>query len=182
MQSCNVTFGRIGLELGEKFPPGMENFGVGGEAPPIDIDPGAVRNTGLEGVSFPDNAPLYAFAGIGQGTVATSPLTMAMIAASVANGGVMLEPHAVKEILDVDGAVVQRIEPKQWKTAMSAATAQLLTAMMKAVVQRGTGTNAQLPGVEVAGKTGTAQNSNGDPQRAGSSASPPPTPPATRSR
>src|SRR4051812_40650817 len=65
VQSCNVTFGAIGLQLGDKFPPGMEGFGVGGEAPPLDVYPGAVHNSGLEGVSFQDNAPLFAFAGIG---------------------------------------------------------------------------------------------------------------------
>lgn len=163
VQSCNITFGRLGLELGERFPPGMEGFGVGGDSPPLDIAPGAVRNTGLEGVSFQDDTPLYAFAGIGQGTVATTPLTMAMVAAAVANGGVMLEPHAAKEIRDTEGSVVKRFGPRLWKTSTSAATAQSLTAMMKAVVERGTGTNAQIPGVAVAGKTGTAQNSVGDP-------------------
>jgi peptidoglycan glycosyltransferase len=163
VQSCNVTFGAIGLQLGDKFPPGMENFGVGSEAPPLDIYPGAVRSTDLEGVSFQDNAPLFAFAGIGQGTVATTPLAMAMVAAAVANGGVMLEPHAAAQILNEEGKVVQEIEPKQWKTSMTPATAQVLNQMMQAVVQRGTGTNAQIAGVAVAGKTGTAQNPQPNP-------------------
>jgi penicillin-binding protein A len=163
VQSCNVTFGAIGLQLGDKFPPGMEGFGVGGDAPPLDVSPGAVRNSGLEGVSFQDNAPLFAFAGIGQGTVATTPLTMAMVAASVANGGVMLEPHAAMQVVDKSGDVVREIGPKQWKAAMTPATAQVLNQMMQAVVQRGTGTNAQIAGVTVAGKTGTAQNNQGAP-------------------
>jgi peptidoglycan glycosyltransferase len=141
----------------------MEGFGVGGDAPPLDVYPGAVRNSGLEGVSFSDNAPLFAFAGIGQGTVATTPLTMAMIAAAVANGGVMLEPHAAAQILDQDGDLLREVEPKQWKASMSPATAQVLNQMMQAVVQRGTGTNAQIAGVTVAGKTGTAQNNQPSP-------------------
>jgi peptidoglycan glycosyltransferase len=163
VRSCNTTFGAIGLQLGDKFPPGMEGFGVGGDAPPLDLDPGAARNTDLEGVDFADNAPLYAFAGVGQGTVATSPLTMAMVSSSVATGGVMLQPHAATEIRDIEGATVRRIQPKQWKTSMSPATAQALNAMMRAVVERGTGTGGRIPGVPVAGKTGTAQNSTGDP-------------------
>jgi penicillin-binding protein A len=163
VQSCNVTFGAIGLQLGDKFPPGMENFGVGGDAPPLDVYPGSVRNSGLEGVSFSDNAPLFAFAGIGQGTVATTPLTMAMIAAAVANGGVMLEPHAAAQILDRDDSVVREIGPRPWKSSMTPATAQVLNQMMRAVVVRGTGTNAQIGGVTVAGKTGTAQNDQGAP-------------------
>ena len=163
VRSCNTTFAKIGLELGDKFPPGLEGFGVEGEAPPLDVYPGAVRNTGLEGADFETDTPQFAFAGIGQGTVATSPLEMAMVAQSVANGGIMLEPHAAKEIRDPKGKAVQSFDATPWKTAMTPATSLTLTAMMRAVVERGTGTRAQIAGVAVAGKTGTAQNSTGDP-------------------
>lgn len=163
VQSCNTTFGAIGLQLGDRFPQGMARFGVGDDPPPLDVDPGAVASTGLAGTSFATDAPLFAFAGIGQGPVATTPLTMAMVAAAVANGGVMMEPHAAVEIRSPDGDVLERIEPKPWRTVMSAATAQALTAMMRAVVERGTGTRARIPGVPVAGKTGTAQASSGAP-------------------
>ena len=161
--SCNTTFAKMGLELGDKFPPGLERFGVEGEAPPLDIYPGAVRNTGLEGADFQTDAPQFAFAGIGQGTVATSPLEMALVAQSVANGGVMLQPQAAKEIRDPKDEVVKSFGARAWRTAMTPATSLSLNAMMRAVVERGTGTRAQLDGITVAGKTGTAQNSSGAP-------------------
>jgi peptidoglycan glycosyltransferase len=161
--SCNTTFGKLGLDIGEKFPPGMEGFGFGGGPPPLDLDPGAAASTGLEGVDFSSETPQFALAGIGQGHVASTPLQMAMVAAAVANGGVMLEPHAAAEVRDVDGQVVKRFDPTPWKTSMTPATALTLNAMMRAVVERGTGTRAQLADVVVAGKTGTAQTDTGPP-------------------
>ena len=54
--SCNTTFAKMGLDLGDRFPPGLEGFGVEGEAPPLDVYPGAVRNTGLEGARVGDSS------------------------------------------------------------------------------------------------------------------------------
>jgi penicillin-binding protein A len=153
VQSCNTTFAQIGLDLGDRFPPGMERFGIG-SPPPLDLDPGAVASVGPP-VGSP--VPRYALAGIGQGDVATSPLQMALVAAAIGNGGIVMQPHVGAEIRDSNGDLVRRIDSTEWRTASSATTAQAVTSMMTEVVQSGTGTAAQIAGVSVAGKTGTAQ-------------------------
>jgi peptidoglycan glycosyltransferase len=162
--SCNTTFGQVGLQLGDKFPPALAACGVGvGEHPPIDLDPGAVDSVGPAPNSFRDNQPLFAFAGIGQGDVTVTPLEMALVAEGVANGGVIIAPHVVSQIQNADGTTVKTIDPTQWKTCMPGPVAATVTQMMIQVVQRGTGVAAQIPGVAVAGKTGTAQAGNGNP-------------------
>jgi penicillin-binding protein A len=160
--SCNTTFGQIGLDLGESFVPGMARFGVG-EAPPLDLSPGAAASGGPPAGSFQQNQPLFAFAGIGQGDVFTTPLQMALVAAGIANGGTIMTPHVMAEITDAEGGNVRDFDAEAWTTAVSPATAQTVTGLMVNVVENGTGTAAQIPGVTVAGKTGTAQAPPGDP-------------------
>jgi peptidoglycan glycosyltransferase len=158
--SCNITFARLGLELGEKLPPAMERFGLY-QSPPLDLAPGAVASTGPTPGSFDNNKPEFALAGIGQGNVATTPLQMALVAAGIANQGVIMRPHLGRTVTDDAGKPVETIPNKVWMRATSAATAATVRDYMIQVVQRGTGTAAQLPGVTVAGKTGTAQTTPG---------------------
>ena len=81
---------------------------------------------------------------------------MAMVAAAVANGGTLMKPHFTNKIVDQDGRTVETIKPSVYSQVMKPSTAQALTQMMKKVVDEGTGTAAQLGGIDVAGKTGTA--------------------------
>jgi len=101
----------------------------------------------------------FALAGIGQGDVFTTPLQMALIAEGIADNGVIKEPHVMQEVRNSDGKTVRTFEPKDWTTCMQPTTAAALTSMMVDVVNEGTGNAASMSdqGIQVAGKTGTAQ-------------------------
>jgi peptidoglycan glycosyltransferase len=165
--SCNTTFGQLGLQIGDQFVAGMAKFGIG-QAPPIDLSPGAVPSVGPTAGSFQSNQPQFALAGIGQGAVAVTPLQMALVADGIANGGVIMQPHVASEIRDANDKLIRRIDPSPWMTATTPQVAQAVTQMMIQVVNSpaGTGTAAQIPGVTVAGKTGTAQTVPGQPPHA----------------
>jgi peptidoglycan glycosyltransferase len=120
-----------------------------------------VASTGPQEGTFEQNKPLFAQAGIGQGPVATTPLQMALVAAGIANDGVIMRPHLGDVVTDDTNKPLEKITPKVWKRATSATTAHQVRDFMVQVVQRGTGTAARLPGITVAGKTGTAQTTPG---------------------
>jgi peptidoglycan glycosyltransferase len=153
--SCDTTFAIIGMDIHREIKRVADRLGFN---KPLDFD------ISTEPSRFPeigdDNVPFRAYQGIGQGDVVATPLQMAMVAAAVANDGQMVRPRLVKEVIDASGSVVAT-PPVETKDVMSSDTADTVTEMMVAVVESGTGTNAQIEGVQVAGKTGTAQSRQG---------------------
>jgi peptidoglycan glycosyltransferase len=153
--SCNVSFGDLGLKLGASaLRAQAEKFGFNSDV--IDQLPAAVSR-------FPTSLdePSTALSAIGQFDVAASPLQMAMVAAGIANGGNVMRPYIVQTIRSPDLKLIGDAspQPQVLHQALSPSNAQALTSMMVAVVNSGTGRNAQIPGISVAGKTGTANSS-----------------------
>ncbi|RNM12628.1 peptidoglycan D,D-transpeptidase FtsI family protein [Nocardioides pocheonensis] len=155
--SCNVAFGSIGLDLGaDALQQQAEKFGWG-QTWFHDLDDSLTRQAAAK---FPHpDAPQTALSAIGQWEVSATPLQMAMVAAGIANNGTVMKPYLVDEVRSHDLEVLGKTDPQPLTAnAVSAATARKLTDMMVAVVDNGTAVNAQIPGVKVAGKTGTAQS------------------------
>jgi penicillin-binding protein A len=154
--SCNTAFAQLGMDLGaQKMSAGADAFGFN-KVPPIDLPYGAASNF-PPASAFARDQPGLAKSAIGQQDVAATPMQMALVAAGIANNGVIMTPHVLSEVRDAEGEVVQRYEPKPWLTAVPPNVAQQTRDMMVGVVAGGSGTRAQIPGVAVAGKTGTAQ-------------------------
>src|SRR4029079_13856399 len=107
------------------------------------------------------NAPQTAQSAIGQFSVTATPLQMAMVAAAVGNRGELMSPYLVQDVRGPDLSVLDSTKPESLGEAMSPQSAQQLTSMMVTVVDSGTGSNGQIPGIKVAGKTGTAQQGGG---------------------
>jgi penicillin-binding protein A len=159
-QSCNVYFAQLALELGaNRLVEQAEEFGFNGDIP-FDIP--FVEGQIPEPDAFADDLPALAQSGIGQRDVATNVLQLALVGGAIGNGGLMMEPRLVREIREPQGrGVIRRFGPEPYNRAMSRDNAATLTQMMVQVVQAGTATAAQIPGVTVAGKTGTAQTTEG---------------------
>ncbi len=154
-QSCNTSFAALANEVGAA---GMleqaEAFGFNSQYLE-DLGPQAES-------SFPDDPELspafVAQTGIGQYEVASTPLQMAMVVAGIANAGVVMRPYIVDEVRSPELDVLDKTDPEELSQAVEPETADVLTDLMVYTVSEGTATPAIIPGVEVAGKTGTAQS------------------------
>ncbi len=160
-RSVNTVFGQLAVELGpERLVRASEAFGVG-EGLPLE--------TPSRASLMPDPSEMTvwetAWAGIGQpvGEHPSPPgpqvtvAQMALVAAAVANDGIIMRPHLVAAVRDPAGVELSVTRPREWRRALDPATAATVRELMVGVVERGSGTNARIAGVRVAGKTGTAE-------------------------
>ncbi len=159
--SVNTVWGQVAEKLGhDRMADYMTRFGFDSD-PPMDYPDAQMLPSGVydNGELLPPGSKKVDIGrvGIGQERLRVTPLQMAEVAATVANDGVRMKPQITSRIVDVDGRTVKRIEPEQAQRVMSSESAQQLTEMMANVVREGTGTAAALQGIEVAGKTGTAE-------------------------
>ena len=154
--SCNTAFASLGLALGQDaIRKQAEAFGLG--------DNSLVLPQRVATSIYPDtlSPPQEAQSAIGQYDVRVTPLQMAMVAAGIANGGEVMRPYLVSEVQAPDLSTLDVAKPEPYRRAVSQQVAATMTTLMEGVVTRGTGTAAQLSGVRVAGKTGTAQHGPG---------------------
>ncbi|HME81425.1 MAG TPA: penicillin-binding protein 2 [Candidatus Eremiobacteraceae bacterium] len=157
--SSNVDFAQIGLRLGlDGFYDYLHRFHVGDD-PQVAVPAARDEVPPKESVSPSELAQMS----FGQGGLAVTPLRMALVASTIANGGVMMRPQLVKQFRYGGGGHSVDVPPVVWERVMSQTTADEVRTMMIAVVRNGTGTAARIPGVTVAGKTGTGTHTGAPP-------------------
>jgi peptidoglycan glycosyltransferase len=158
--SCNTAMGYVGMQVGAQgLADQAAKFGFGTTMRiPNRVEPSRFP-TGI-------NQAQTAQSAIGQYDVRVTPLQVAMVSAAIANGGVVMRPYLINQTLSADLQTIDRTTPERLGTAVSPQTAATLTQMLVAVVDQGTGTPAKINGVQVAGKTGTAEQGNGKPPHA----------------
>jgi len=183
--SCNTAFAEMGAEwVGPGLMIDVaESFGFN-STPPFDVpgvaesrfptaygsrlaDVGFYRGTGDEendevelpngSVNVYEDTARLAQASIGQNDVAATPLQMALVAAAIANDGLIMAPHVVAELRGAEGQVYETTEPAEWRRAIDTHVADVMRSAMLNVAANGTARNMAVPGLEVGGKTGTAQ-------------------------
>ncbi|MCL6440204.1 MAG: penicillin-binding protein 2 [Thermoleophilum sp.] len=167
--SVNTVFAQIGERLGKRtLFRYMDRFGFGRD-PRLDYPDDQMAPSGVyagQRLLGPDDPLDIGRVAIGQERLQVTPLQMALVAAAVANGGLLVRPHLTDRIVDPSGRVVERVGRDVETRVMSPTTAGQLTEMMSRVVEEGSGTAAALAGVRVAGKTGTAEVAGGTANQA----------------
>jgi peptidoglycan glycosyltransferase len=159
--SCDTAFAQLGMALGGvALTQEAQSFGFN-QVPPIDL-PGADASTFPSDPGndpgFNTNKPSQAYSAFGQQNVVATALQMALVADGIANRGVIMTPHVMRDIHDTAGNLLAQYQPKPWLTATNPLTAAAVTSLMQAVVTNGTATQVGFPAAwDVAAKTGTAE-------------------------
>jgi peptidoglycan glycosyltransferase len=156
--SCNIPFAQLGLQLGySKVSKEAREFGFGddGIKIPMSVQPSVYPPTESDAEQM--------LSSFGQASDRVTPLQMAMVSAAVANGGQLMKPNLVESVFAPDLTVLQDFQPEVYSTPISAANAATMNQMMVQDVANGAASNARINGIDVAGKTGTAENGDGEP-------------------
>ena len=155
--SCNIPFAELAVELGDDaIREEAEKYGFNSSfSMPLVSEPSVYPR------ALSDDKT--ALTGFGQGDVRATPLQMAMVSAGIANGGVVMNPMMVDQVIGPDLSVQQTFAPSEFRRALDEDLAATMTELMVANVQNGVASNARIDGVEVAGKTGTGENGDTDP-------------------
>lgn len=158
--SCNTAFAWLGNQLGQDaLRSQAEKFG-------FDTSMAVPMRAATSRYPSDMDEAQTAMSAIGQFDVSATSLQMALVGAAVGNSGVVMNPYLVKEIRGPDMKIVQTTTPSQFGRALSAENASAEMSMMVGVVNSGTGSNARIPGIQVGGKTGTAETGDGRPATA----------------
>jgi len=158
--SCNTAFAWLGNQLGQDaLRRQAEKFG-------FDTSMAVPMRAATSRFPAGMDEAQTAMSAIGQFDVSATSLQMALVGAGVGNAGVVMNPYLVKELRGPDMKIVQSTKPSQFGRSLSAENASAEMSMMVGVVNSGTGSNARIPGIQVGGKTGTAETGDGRPATA----------------
>jgi penicillin-binding protein A len=155
--SCNIPFAQLGAAMGEDRIRAMaESFGFGQS---VSIPMASTPSVYPQGM----DAPQLMLSSFGQFDDKVTPLQIAMVSAAIANGGVLMQPTLIDSVTSPDLRVIQQFEPTVFSTPVSPEVSATMVQMLVNGVSNGAASNARISGVDVAGKTGTAENGEGEP-------------------